>query len=397
MKTILSIVGTRPEAIKMAPVIKELEKRTGCVRSLVCSTGQHRELLDQVLTLFDIVPDIELSVMRPEQSLAELTANLITGLDGALRELKPDWVLALGDTTTVFAAALAANYNGVPFGHVEAGLRSENKRHPFPEEINRLLADAIADMFFATGERARRRLLSEGRDEALIHVTGNTVIDAMRLAADMPYDWSAGPLSDIPQHGRLVLVTAHRRESFGEPMRHMCAAIAELEEMFRDDGVTFVFPVHLNPHARRPAQEMLRGRRGIHLLEPLDYVSIVHLMKRCEFVLSDSGGILEEAPALGVPVLILRKACEQIEDVESGAAMLVGTDRARIVRESARLLADPVARASMAASVVSGGDGRASERVVSALLGEQSGSEGRAHAPYAEANLGRSKRLLGST
>jgi len=374
--TVLSVVGTRPEAIKMAPVIKRLGQQPDRVRSLVCSTGQHREMLDQALDLFEIVPDFDLNLMRPDQSLAEITAGLITGLDGLLREVEPDCVLALGDTTTVFASALAANYNDVSFGHVEAGLRSDDKRAPFPEELNRLLADSIADIFFATSERARRRLLAEGVDERAVHVTGNTVIDALRDVAAMPYDWSAGPLAGIPADGRLVLVTAHRRESFGEPIRDICRAVAELEETFRQDDITFVFPVHLNPHAREPVHEILTGRPGVRLLDPLDYLSLVQLMKRCELVLTDSGGIQEEAPSLRVPVLLMRETCEQPEDVESGAVRLVGTDRELIVREAARLLRDPAARDAMAAAATPAGDGRAAERIVSALLGEPVETDG---------------------
>jgi UDP-N-acetylglucosamine 2-epimerase (non-hydrolysing) len=370
MKTVLAVIGTRSEAIKMAPVIQQLLLRSDRVRSLVCSTGQHREMLQQVLDLFQITPDIDLALMRPRQSLADLTAGLITGLDRVLRDVEPDWTLALGDTTTVFAAALASCYRGVPFGHVEAGLRSGDKRQPFPEEINRRMTDVVADMFFAPSERARRRLIAEGVDRRAVRLVGNTVIDALRAVAAKPYDWSAGPLAAVPRDARLVLVTAHRRESFGEPLREILRAVAELEETFRAEGVCFVFPVHLNPEVRTPANEILAGRPGVRLMEPLDYCSMVHLIERCELVLTDSGGIQEEAPSLGAPVLLLRQTCEQPEDVDSGAVRLVGHDRRRIVREAERLLRDPAARAAMAASANPAGDGHAAERIVSFLLNE---------------------------
>jgi len=370
MKTVLSVVGTRPEVIKMAPVIRALEAHPDEIASVVCATGQHREMLDQALELFGIVPDHRLNVMKEGQTLAELTGALITGLDGVMRSAKPDWVLGLGDTTTVFAAAVVANYRDAKFAHLEGGLRSGNKRHPFPEEINRLMADSVADLLFSTGPVEAQRLLDAGVDPGVVHVSGNTVIDALHMVAERAYDWDAGALADVPRDGRLVLVTAHRRESFGQPIRDVCGAVADLAGAFAPGGVHFVFPVHLNPEARAPAHEILRGVEGVHLLEPLDYLSLVQLMKRCELVLTDSGGIQEEAPALRVPVLVLREACEQAADVESGAVILVGTDRSRIVDEASKILGDAAVRDRMSKACNPGGDGKAAERVVEVLLGQ---------------------------
>ena len=372
MLTVLNVIGTRPEAIKMAPVIKELGRYADQVRSVVCVTGQHREMLDQVMGLFGIRPDYDLKLMLPDQTLPHLTAKLITGLDAVVEQVKPDWILAEGDTTTVLAAALAAFYRHVLFGHVEAGLRSGDKRRPFPEEINRRLADVLADAFFAPTERARQALLHEGYREQDIYVTGNTVIDALLDIAGREYDWARGPLTGVPDSSRLVLVTAHRRESFGEAFKEMCLAIRDLAEQFAKDGVHFVYPVHLNPNVRQPAQSILAGLSNISLLEPLDYLSLVNLMKRSTLILTDSGGIQEEAPSLGVPVLVMRETTERPEGVEAGVVRLVGTQRERIVAEASRLLSDPVEHAAMATRANPYGDGKAARRVVSILL-ERSG------------------------
>ena len=368
MKTVLSVIGTRPEAIKMAPVILEIERQATRARSVVCVTGQHRQMLDQALRLFDIRPDHDLALMLPDQSLAGLTARLFSALDPVVRDVRPDWVLAQGDTTTVFVAAVVAFYNGVPFGHVEAGLRTGDKRSPFPEEINRRLADAVADLYFAPTRSARQALLSEGVDDAAIRVTGNTVIDALMSVARRELDESEGELARVPKGGRLVLITAHRRESFGEPFRELCLAIRDLAERFAPAGVTFVYPVHLNPNVRGPVLEILAGRDNVCLIEPLDYVSIVHLMKRAALILTDSGGIQEEAPSLGVPVLVMRDKTERPEGVEAGVVKLVGTTRETIVNEATRLLTDPAAHAAMATGVNPYGDGHAAERIVTALL-----------------------------
>jgi UDP-N-acetylglucosamine 2-epimerase len=265
--------------------------------------------------------------------------------------------------------ALAAFYRRVPVGHVEAGLRTGDRRHPFPEEINRRVADLVADLYFAPTERGRQALLKEGCPGKSVIVTGNTVIDALLEVASRPYDWGAGPLAGIPRDGRVVLVTAHRRESFGEPFRHLCLAIRDLAEAFAAEGVHFVYPVHLNPNVRRPVGEVLDGVGNVSLIEPLDYVSLVHLMKASTLILTDSGGIQEEAPSLRVPVLVMRETTERPEGVEAGMVRLVGTDRGRIVAEATRLLRDPTARARMTSGVNPYGDGRASARIVRALLG----------------------------
>jgi len=368
MYTLLSIIGTRPEAIKMAPVVKELQRHPDRVRSVVCATGQHRQMLDQVLDLFRIRPDVDLGVMQPNQSLSQLTANLFTGLDEVVRQARPDWILAQGDTTTVMVSAIVAYYHNVRFGHVEAGLRTGDKRRPFPEEINRRLADVVADGHFAPTERARQALLREGTNDAEIHVTGNTVIDALLDVAARPYDWSAGPLAALPEGKRLVLVTAHRRESFGQPFRDLCHALRTLAADFASEDVHFVYPVHLNPNVRAPVNEILAGIGNVSLIEPLDYLSLVQLMKRATLILTDSGGIQEEAPSLGVPVLVMRDTTERPEGVEAGVVRLVGTQPDRIIGEAQTLLRDPLARAAMAGRANPYGDGKAAERIVAILL-----------------------------
>jgi UDP-N-acetylglucosamine 2-epimerase len=366
MITVLSVIGTRPEAIKMAPVLRELARHGGRVRPLVCSTGQHREQLDQVLDLFGIRPDFELAVMRPDQTLPGLTAELFRGLAPVLQEARPDWVLAQGDTTTVFVAAVSACYQGARFGHVEAGLRTGDRRRPFPEEINRRLAGVVADLHFAPTEAARAALLREGVAEAAVVVTGNPVVDAVREVVARPYDWASGPLAGLPAGGRLVTVTAHRRESFGAPLRDLCRAVRELAGRFAPEGVHFVYPVHLNPHVRAPVREVLSGVPNVRLLEPLDYASMVQLLSRSELILTDSGGIQEEAPSLGVPVLVLRETTERPEGLASGLVRLVGTRREAIVAEAAARLAAGASRSRPAANPY--GDGRAAGRIVAALL-----------------------------
>lgn len=368
MLTVLSVFGTRPEAIKMAPVIQRLADHPGRIRSLVCSVGQHREMLDQVLTLFRIKPDFDLKLMRPDQSLSQLTSVLFTALDQVISEVGPDWVLAQGDTTTVLAASMVAFYHRIPFGHVEAGLRTGDKQRPFPEEINRRVADMIADLHFAPTERARRALLLEGCREEDVHVTGNTVVDALNEIAARDYDCSRGPLASLPLERSLVLITAHRRESFGEPFRELCAAIRDLAHQFRQAGIHFVYPVHLNPNVRKPVNDILSGLQNVSLIEPLDYLALVQLLKRATIVLTDSGGIQEEAVGLRVPVLVMRDTTERPEGVEAGAARLVGTRRDRIVAEAERLLRDPAARRAMTTTSNPYGDGKASGRIVSLVL-----------------------------
>lgn len=368
MQTILSIIGTRPEAIKMAPVIRQLAAHPDRVRSVVCSTGQHREMLTPVLSLFGIVPDMDLALMRPDQTLAGLSAALLTTLDQVVCGVQPDWVLAQGDTSSVMAAALVAYYRHVRFGHVEAGLRTGDKRHPFPEEINRRIADLVADACFAPTVRARDTLLREGVPSGAILVTGNTVVDALHQVAALPFDPHSGPLADVPFDRPLVLVTAHRRESFGAPFRELCLALRDLAERWRD--VLFLYPVHLNPNVRRPVHEILSGLPNLRLMEPLDYRALVFVMKHATLILTDSGGIQEEAPSFGVPVLVLRDKTERPEGVEAGVVVLVGTARERIVVETDRLLRNPAARARMTAGPNPYGDGHAADRIVRFLLSE---------------------------
>ncbi|MBN2555543.1 MAG: UDP-N-acetylglucosamine 2-epimerase (non-hydrolyzing) [Anaerolineales bacterium] len=362
---VLSIFGTRPEAVKMAPVIAELSRRRE-VRADVCVTAQHREMLDQVLTLFKITPEYDLDLMQTDQSLDELTAAVFTHLGPVLEAAQPDWVLVQGDTTTVMAAALLASYHRVRVGHVEAGLRTQDKWNPFPEEINRRVAGCVADLHFAPTESARNNLLREGVPVERIAVTGNTVIDALQQVVQMPYDFKSGPLSFIEENTRVVLVTAHRRENFGTPLERICSAVKELAGRYPDTA--FVYPVHLNPNVQEPARRLLGGVRNVHLLAPLDYLPMAHLLKRAHLVLTDSGGLQEEAPALGTPVLVLRDVTERPEGIAAGTARLVGTDAARIVSEAGRLLDHPQEHDEMARSVNPYGDGHAAVRIVDRLL-----------------------------
>lgn len=367
--TILSVIGTRPEAIKMAPVLKALAQHPNEIRSIVCTTAQHRRMLDQVLCLFDIHPDHDLDIMQPDQDLSSLTARLLTSLTPIMQETKPDWVLAQGDTTSVMTAALAAFYHRVPFGHVEAGLRTGDLADPFPEEFNRRVADRTAALLFAPTELNRQTLIREGVAEDKIHVTGNTIVDALVDIAAQSYDWSRGPLSELPRSENFVLITAHRRESFGEPLRQICFAVRDLALRYASRSVHFVYPVHLNPNVRGPVAELLSGIPNLSLIEPLDYLSFVHLMKRCILVLTDSGGIQEEAPSLGVPVLVMRRVTERPEGVEAGVVRLVGTEREQIVCQASRLIESAEARAEMSTARNPFGDGRAAGRIVAALLG----------------------------
>jgi len=366
--SVLSIMGTRPEAIKMAPVVKELARFPDLIESRVCVTAQHREMLDQVLAAFGITPDFDLNVMEPRQTLSRLAATILTRMEPLLTELKPDWVLVQGDTTTVVAAGIAAFHERVKVAHVEAGLRSRDKLHPFPEEINRTVVDAVCDLHFAPTETARQNLLKEGLSPDTIHVTGNTVIDALLEALQFEYDWSAGPLANVPQNRRLILVTAHRRESYGEPIAAICRALKAIAEKYRDD-VYLVYPVHLNPNISEPVHELLAGVPNVTLIPPVDYIDLVNLMRRCYMVLTDSGGIQEEAPSLGKPVLVLRRVTERPEAVEAGTVRVVGTDEHRIFSETSTLLDDSTEYHRMAAAVNPYGDGHASERIVQILLG----------------------------
>ncbi|NWG35297.1 MAG: UDP-N-acetylglucosamine 2-epimerase (non-hydrolyzing) [Chloroflexi bacterium] len=381
---ILSVFGTRPEAVKMAPIVRLLAKTPG-IESRVCVTAQHRQMLDQVLDLFQIHPDYDLDLMREGQSLAQLTAGIFLRLDPVLEEVQPDWVLAVGDTTTVVTTCQLAFYRRIKFGHVEAGLRTHNKWHPFPEEINRRLATTMADLHFAPTEWSKNNLLHEGVEEKDIVVTGNPVIDALKYVAAQP----ASPLviellerlgietenpttmrlatmrTAATRPKRLILVTAHRRENFGQPIENICHALRELAE--RGD-VEIVYPVHLNPNVQEPVYRLLDGVKGITLLPPLDYLPLVHLMKHATLILTDSGGLQEEAPTFGIPVLVLRQTTERPEGVEAGTLRLVGTETRRIVQEATRVLDDESEYVKMAKASNPYGDGHAAERIVEALL-----------------------------
>lgn len=359
----------------MAPVVRALRGRPEAVVSRVCVTAQHRHMLDQVLDLFGLAPDYDLDLMQAGQTPVGVIRRVLERLEPVLEAERPDWVLVQGDTTTVMAASLLAFHHRVRVGHVEAGLRTGDKHQPFPEEINRKVTDVVADLHFAPTETARQNLLREAVPAAQIHVTGNTVIDALQQVAAQPYDWAAGPLAGLPRDRRLVLVTAHRRENFGAPFLEICAALRYLAERYAGDA-HFVYPVHRNPNVHEVAQRELAGLPNLTLLPPLDYLPLVQLLKRCTLALTDSGGIQEEAPGLGVPVLVLRHATERPEAVEAGTARLVGPVRDAIVRETARLLDDPVEHARMARAINPYGDGRAAERIVAALLAHDGRGQG---------------------
>lgn len=369
MTRVLSIFGTRPEAVKMAPVVWQLARTVG-IDSHVVVTAQHRQMLDQVLDLFDITPEIDLNLMRPNQGLAELTANIFTNLDPVLKQLQPDWVLVQGDTTTVMATALLCYYNRIRVGHVEAGLRTGDKWQPFPEEINRRIAGVAADLHFAPTEQSRQNLLREGVPDWRILVTGNPVIDALGQIVQRPTPDEARQILDRYQIGaqgrQLVLVTAHRRENFGAPFEGICAGLRRLAEAY-PDRLQLVYPVHLNPNIQEPANRLLSGVPNIALLPPLDYLPMVHLMKRATLVLTDSGGIQEEATSLGIPTLVLREVTERPEGVAAGVLKLVGTDPEVIFSEARRLLEDPSAYRAMASAQNPFGDGHAAERIVQAI------------------------------
>ena len=362
---VLSVFGTRPEAIKIAPIVRALKETVG-VESCVCVTAQHRQMLDQVLELFEIKPDYDLDLMRDNQSLAQISASIFTHLDPVLANFQPDWVLVVGDTTTVVTTSQLAYYRRIKLGHVEAGLRTHNKWHPFPEELNRRIATVIADLHFAPTEWAKANLLHEGVEEKNILVTGNPVIDALNFVAQQEEPPEIAALVKKLATKRLVLVTAHRRENFGKPFENICHALREL--VGRGD-VEIVWPVHLNPNVQEPVNRILKGTPHVTLLPPLDYRPMVHLMKHAILLLTDSGGLQEEAPSLGVPVLVLRETTERPEGVKAGTLKLVGTETSQILREAKRLLDDPVARAEMAKAANPYGDGRAAERIIRALLG----------------------------
>lgn len=368
---ILSVFGTRPEAVKMAAIVRLLKETPG-VEARVCVTAQHRQMLDQVLELFDIQPDYDLDLMRDNQSLPEISAAIFINLDPVLTSFQPDWVLVVGDTTTVVTTSLLAYYRRIKVGHVEAGLRTHNKWHPFPEELNRRIATVIADLHFAPTEWSKANLLREGVAEDSILVTGNPGIDALSYVAQQeePQEITAliqqlGLSNSQAANRRLILVTAHRRENFGQPFESIFYAIRELAA--RED-VEIVYPVHLNPNVQEPVNRILKGTPHLTLLPPLDYRPMVHLMKHAKLILTDSGGLQEEAPSLGIPVLVMRETTERPEGVEAGTLKLVGTDTQAIVREATCLLEDSSAHARMAKAANPYGDGHAAERIIAALL-----------------------------
>lgn len=363
---ILTIIGTRPEGIKMAPIIKELEKHPDRISSYVCATAQHRGLLDQVLDVFDIRPDFDLNLMQAGQTLSQLTANLFVHLDQLIGRERPDWVLVQGDTTSVMVASLVAYYHRTRIGHIEAGLRTGDRWQPYPEEINRRITDLLADLYFAPTEVNRQNLLREGVPDRAIVVSGNTIVDALQMTvqrlrrAEQPHENAA-------EHARrLILVTAHRRENFGAPLVQICNALAKVARRYHSQ-VTIVYPVHPNPNVQGTVQRMLGGIPNVVLTDPLSYRDFVQLMSRAYLILTDSGGLQEEAPSLGIPVLVLREVTERPEGVAAGVVRLVGTDENTIVEAAVELLEDSLAYERMAHSSNPYGDGRASQRIVKAI------------------------------
>lgn len=364
---ILAVFGTRPDAIKMAPVVLEFARHKDRAELVVAVTGQHREMLDQVLSVFNIRPDYDLAIMQARQSLAGMTCRALERLDPVMDEVQPDIVLAQGDTTTTFVASLAAFYHKVAFGHVEAGLRTENKYNPFPEEMNRRLTGILADLHFAPTSEARDNLLAQGIADSSIHITGNTVIDALLLVAAKPYEFEDEALARATSDGRrIILVTAHRRENWGEPIRNICRALKEIVR--RNPDTVVVFSLHKNPVVREVVVPELDGVDRVHLVEPPDYVPFVHLMKSAHLVLTDSGGVQEESPALGKPVLVLRETTERPEGIAAGSAKLIGTDLERIVAETDLLLNNRTEFEKMAHVASPYGDGRAAEKIRDAVF-----------------------------
>ncbi len=360
---VLSVFGTRPEAIKMAPLVKELEKRKE-TESIVCVTAQHREMLDQVLEAFDIKPEYDLNIMKSGQTLSQITAKVLQGLEEIILEVRPDIILVHGDTSTTFAASLAAFYNKVAIGHVEAGLRTNNKYSPFPEEMNRQMVDRLADMYFAPTDLSKENLLSENVPEEKIFVTGNTVIDAMQTTVKS--NFSHEELDWINKDEKLILLTAHRRENLGEPMRNIFRAVKRISEEFKD--VKVLYPIHLNPMVREVANEVFLESDRVKLIEPLDVIDFHNFQNKAYLILTDSGGIQEEAPSLGKPVLVLRNTTERPEGIEAGTLKLAGTDEDRIYEETKNLLTNKVEYEKMSNATNPYGDGCAGKRIVDAII-----------------------------
>ena len=371
MKKILSVFGTRPEAIKMAPVLLDLKKYPEIFDSRVCVTAQHRQMLDQVLNLFEIKPDYDLDIMGPSQSLTDITCKVLYGLEPVLKAFKPDVVLVHGDTTTTFAASLAAYYEKIPVGHVEAGLRTRNIYSPWPEEINRKITSSISRWHFSPTQQSRQNLLKEGVDDKAILVTGNTVIDALqhvvkKLESDTILSREVAKKFDfLDPNKRLILVTGHRRESFGDGFQSICLALKAIAEAH--DNVEIIYPVHLNPNVREPVRRILSRIPRIHLVEPQEYLDFVYLMNRSYLIITDSGGVQEEAPSLGKPVLVLRDTTERPEAIEAGTVKLVGTTTKNIIAEASGLLSNNAAYELMRGAHNPYGDGKAAIRIVMSL------------------------------
>jgi UDP-N-acetylglucosamine 2-epimerase len=362
---ILSVFGTRPEAIKMCPLVKELASRPG-IESLCCVTAQHRQMLDSVLEVFGVTPDRDLNIMTPRQTLSGITSKCLLGMDEAVDELKPDMILVHGDTSTTFAGALSAYYHQVAVGHVEAGLRTYDKYAPFPEEMNRVLTSSLADLHFCPTAGNRENLLREGRRPEDIFVTGNTVIDALKTTVRADYRFATDELNRLPYgEKKVLLVTCHRRENYGEPMKNICLALRQIAEEHRD--VELVYPVHLSPVVREAVDRYLRGAPRVHLIAPLPADEMHNLMDRCYLVLTDSGGLQEEAPALGKPVLVLRRETERPEAVAAGTVKLAGVIQDDIVTMASRLIQDKYAYNEMARAVNPYGDGNACRRIADAI------------------------------
>ena len=367
-QTVMTVIGTRPEAIKLVPMVLEVQSRPDEFKSVVCVTGQHREMLDQVLDAFNVTADHDLNLMAPNQSLGQVTARAVKGLDEVFKQVQPDVVLVQGDTTTAFCGALVGHYHQVKIGHVEAGLRTGNKFSPFPEEINRRLVGRLADLHFPPTEHSKQALLSEGVDPATIFVTGNTVIDTLmltreRVTRNIPD--AAKPLVELTKDKQVVLVTGHRRESHGQGFENICQAIRTVADANED--AVFVYPVHLNPNVQEPVNRILGGHDRIHLIDPLSYEPFVWLLNEADIVLTDSGGVQEEAPSFGKPVLVMRDTTERPEGVDAGNAKLVGTSIDKIVSEMNELLNNPKAYSAMSEAKNPYGDGTASKQIADAL------------------------------
>lgn len=364
---VLVVFGTRPEAVKMAPIVKALKAKEEIFDSKICVTAQHRDMLDQVLRIFDIVPDFDLNIFESGQTLTQITCRALTGLENVIKDFNPDLILVQGDTTTVFSGALAAFYHQVKIGHVEAGLRSGNLYSPYPEEANRKLTGVLTDFHFAPTETSRANLLKEGYEDSKIYVTGNTSIDALSWVIDENYKFEEEVLNHIDfKHKKVVLLTSHRRENIGEPMENIFSAVRDA--VIENSDVEVIYPMHLNPKVREIASRILGNMDRVHLIEPLDYLPFTNLMAKCYLVVTDSGGVQEEAPSLGKPVLVVRKETERPEGVEAGTAKLAGVDKDNIYKELSTLLNDASEYKKMANAINPYGDGNAAKYIVDAIM-----------------------------